>query len=108
MASPPHSAAELNQLRWRCRRGMRELDVLLERYLTVRWAEAVEAERTEFRALLELSDPELASLCLGRSIADGARGALVARLQSLRSELFSKGAVSSSDHGRTPRPERTP
>ena len=62
------SEAELHRLRWRCRRGMRELDVLLTRYLDKRWAAAPEEERAAFRALLDLPDPELADLCLRRSV----------------------------------------
>ena len=36
MAAPLQSG----QLRWRCRRGMKELDILLERYLARRWDDA--------------------------------------------------------------------
>ena len=41
-------------LRWRCRRGMRELDVLLERYLRERYPSAPAAEQQAFAALLDL------------------------------------------------------
>jgi len=50
---------ELARLRWRCRRGMRELDVLLQRYLEQRYASAPKEEQRAFEALLELPDPEL-------------------------------------------------
>jgi antitoxin CptB len=53
------SASELARLRWRCRRGMRELDVLLQRYLDQRYAHAPREEQQAFEALLELPDPEL-------------------------------------------------
>ena len=54
-------------LRWRCRRGMRELDVLLERYLEERYPCAPSIEQQAFEALLELPDPELhAYLCGAR------------------------------------------
>lgn len=58
--------AELGRLRWRCRRGMRELDVLLVRYLEREWPRAGEAERAAFNALLERQDPELNALLFGR------------------------------------------
>ena len=58
--------AELGRLRWRCRRGMRELDVLLVRYLERDWPAAGQAERTAFRDLLEWQDPEINALLLGR------------------------------------------
>ncbi len=51
--------AELGRLRWRSRRGMRELDRLLERWLDRRWAVASEAERGLFRQLLECEDDRL-------------------------------------------------
>lgn len=60
-------AARLNRLRWRCRRGMRELDVLLGRYLDERWPRADEAERAAFEALLDWPDPEIVDLCLRRA-----------------------------------------
>lgn len=52
-------SSELSRLRWRCRRGMRELDVLLQRYLEERYPHAPEEERQAFEALLEIPDPQL-------------------------------------------------
>ncbi len=57
------------QLRWACRRGMRELDVLLERYLQLHWPTAALDQRRAFEQLLALSDPDLAALCLGNAEA---------------------------------------
>ncbi|MYA30425.1 MAG: succinate dehydrogenase assembly factor 2 [Gammaproteobacteria bacterium] len=57
---------EHTRLRWRCRRGRRELDLLLERYLDDRYEQADAAERAGFVALLERSDPELEDLLTGR------------------------------------------
>ena len=53
-------------MRWRCRRGMKELDLLLIRWLDARFDAATEAERGEFEALLELPDPEIAGYLLRR------------------------------------------
>ncbi len=50
---------ELKKLRWRCRRGMRELDQLFGRYLDQRWRQAPTAERAVFRQLLETEDDKL-------------------------------------------------
>lgn len=58
--------AELGRLRWRCRRGMRELDVVLLRYLERDWPYASAVERAAYRALLERQDPEINALLLGR------------------------------------------
>ena len=58
-------AVRLSRLRWRCRRGMRELDELLQRYLEQRYPYAQEKERRAFESLLELQDPTLLSYLLG-------------------------------------------
>ncbi|MEI6354046.1 MAG: succinate dehydrogenase assembly factor 2 [Methylococcus sp.] len=46
-------------LRWGCRRGLRELDTLLLRYLDERYGEADEGEKKAFEALLEWPDDQL-------------------------------------------------
>lgn len=51
--------AEYGRVRWRCRRGMKELDVVLERYLDRRYAAADDDERGAFRRLLDADDPVL-------------------------------------------------
>ena len=47
------------QLRWQCRRGMLELDFVLERYLKDHYDTADEAEKLLFKTLLTAQDPEL-------------------------------------------------
>jgi antitoxin CptB len=56
--------ASHSQLRWQCRRGMRELDELLSRYLETAYNGASAGEKAAFRSLLELPDPDLASYLL--------------------------------------------
>jgi antitoxin CptB len=66
------------RLRWRCRRGMKELDVLLARWLDHRWPAADEAQRREFAWLLEQADPDLTDWLIGGARPAGrARAALV-------------------------------
>lgn len=50
---------EIKRLRWRCRRGMRELDQLMLRYLDARWPIADDAERKLFLQLLDCEDDKL-------------------------------------------------
>ena len=50
---------DLNRLRWRCRRGMLELDLVLERFLEENYAGLTAQQRQEFENLLELEDHEL-------------------------------------------------
>ncbi|MGD0960036.1 MAG: succinate dehydrogenase assembly factor 2 [Methylomonas sp.] len=50
---------ELNKLRWRCRRGTLELDLILLGYLENRFARAEKSEQQQFLRLLECEDDEL-------------------------------------------------
>ena len=58
--------SEESRLRWQCRRGMRELDVLLLRYLRERYPLADDHEKAAFEAVLQLADPELNGYLLQR------------------------------------------
>lgn len=72
---------ELARLRWRCRRGMRELDMLLLAYTDGCYPQADAAEQAAFRRLLSLPDPEILALLTGRSSADDALlGTIIERL----------------------------
>jgi antitoxin CptB len=73
-------SADRSLLAWRCRRGVKELDLLLLRWLE-RYFEAATAEqRAGFAALLELPDPELACYLLGaeQPVPAGLRAAVAA------------------------------
>ena len=59
-------ATHLRRLRWHCRRGMRELDVVLQRYLDQRYSVAPAGEQQAFEALLDLQDPQLFAYLTGR------------------------------------------
>lgn len=66
MDNEPIDARELSRLKWRCRRGLLENDLFIERFfrkfeptLTVRQSRGL-------NALMELSDNDLLDLNLGR------------------------------------------
>ena len=59
-------ATQLSRLRWRCRRGMRELDQLMLRYLDRRWEQAPDAERAVFLRLMDCEDDKLWRWFMGR------------------------------------------
>lgn len=61
--------SELSRLRWLCRRGMKELDVVLTRYLEKHYSAASSTEQAQFRRLLQMPDPDLYNLLLGREQA---------------------------------------
>lgn len=78
-------AASQGMLRWRCRRGMRELDLLLGRWLDHGWAAADADRRAAFRRLLEEPDPQLADWLLhGRRPDDPPIAALLDDILSRR------------------------
>ena len=80
----PDDEAELRRLRWRCRRGMRELDQLLERWLDRAWRDSPTAERALFLQLLDTEDDMLWSWFLGHAHPDDAGlDALVRRIRAL-------------------------
>jgi antitoxin CptB len=58
--------SEESRLRWLCRRGMKELDVIMSGYLENHYTNASDAEKNGFKALLEMPDPDLYALLLGK------------------------------------------
>ena len=72
---------EARALLWRCRRGMKELDVVLGRYASAALAQAGHAERQLLARLLERPDPELAGYFLGGEVPpEPEMAALVTRI----------------------------
>jgi len=62
----PVESRELGKLLWRCRRGMKELDILLTRYLEEQFCDAPAAHQEAFRTLLEAPDTEIYGYLLGQ------------------------------------------
>ena len=56
-------SVEANRLQWQCRRGLLELDLILQRFL------AKHPEELALRELLELPDNDLLDIALARSDA---------------------------------------
>lgn len=77
--------SETDRIRWRCRRGMRELDVLLTRYLDKAYPGATADEQAGFRRLLEYPDPLLFACLMGRTLPpDDEVGHVIARIRDCR------------------------
>lgn len=75
--------AEFKRLRWRCRRGTRELDQLLGWWLDARYAEATSELREAFAALLDQQDPQLWDWLLGKGHAgDPNQAALIDEIRT--------------------------
>ena len=72
---------EARRLLWRCRRGMKELDVLLERFARRELPQASAGQRQTLARFLELPDPVLVDYLLGQAIpADRELAHLVAQI----------------------------
>jgi antitoxin CptB len=77
------AAQELSRLRWRCRRGMLENDLILTRFLDAEAGSLDEADLAALEKLLDLSDNQLWDIFSGRAPApDPTTIALVKRLQA--------------------------
>lgn len=61
-------ARRYTRLRWRCRRGMLELDLLLQGFLECAFHELPETEKRRFEALLDYPDPVLLDWLMGRTV----------------------------------------
>lgn len=59
----------LRRLAWRCRRGMLELDLLLQPFVSQGYHQLDAAQRQAFATLLEYPDQEMLDLLLGREPA---------------------------------------
>lgn len=57
--------SELARIRWRCRRGLMELEIVLERFLRTHYPSLDEAGRAAFDDLLAYSDAEFWQLVGG-------------------------------------------
>jgi antitoxin CptB len=85
-AGEARGAAGVQQGRvlWHCRRGMKELDVLLERFARAALPEAPPEERALFEELLSLPDPLLARYLLaGDTPPEPGLATLVGRIRGL-------------------------
>lgn len=61
---------EFRRLSWACRRGMLELDVLLQHFLKTEYAGLPEMDKEQFSSLLQLPDPVLQHYFNGDKRAD--------------------------------------
>ena len=75
--------ADYDRLRWRCRRGLLELDLVLERFLERHAAGMTDEELAALARLLDFPDTELWEVVNGRSERyDPRLGGIVLKLRS--------------------------
>ena len=74
---------QLERLRWQCRRGMLEVDLLLNRFLESEYGELTDEEKRRFVSLLEYPDQVLLEWLMGREKpADGGVAHVVDKIRN--------------------------
>lgn len=66
----PTGDRDLARLRWRCRRGMLELDLVLLDFVERQYPRLTPAQRQAFHTLLELEDAVLLDFLAGGPVPD--------------------------------------
>ena len=76
----------LSELKWRCRRGMLELDVCLNKFIQHGYKSMNLDNKNDFYRLLEFPDQELYEILMGQvSATDSKLHAIVERIRSCAS-----------------------
>jgi antitoxin CptB len=68
---PLLDARDLSRLRWRCRRGLLENDLFVERYFSAVGGALTQREARGLQALMDLPDNDLLDLLLARREPEG-------------------------------------
>ncbi len=80
MTESPPKTLDRGRIRWRCRRGMRELDMLLEGYFE-RHFDREPQHQQSFLALLEQEDPDIWAWLIGHAQPPAELADVIHRLQ---------------------------
>ena len=59
--------SELSRLRWRCRRGIKEMDLILQRFLEQSYSSLSPQQQILFAQILDETDLDILDWILGRS-----------------------------------------
>lgn len=62
--------SQRSRILWRCRRGIREMDILLQGYLETHYDGASESEQNSFEALLDEADLDILSWIMQKTEPD--------------------------------------
>jgi len=82
----PHPAL-MQRVRWRARRGLLELDIVLGRFIEAQYEQLDEAEKLAFEALLDMPDNPLWDMIAGRAelgVQEATHGEQQALLEKIR------------------------
>lgn len=73
--------SELSRLKMRCRRGMKELDVVFQHYLETYYPSASPEDIQRLDELLDMQDPLLFGMVLGLDPVPNAYASLIGQLR---------------------------
>ena len=74
----------VERVRWRCRRGLLELDIVLGRFIESQYTQLDEAGRQAFDVLLDMPDNPLWDMVAGRvEAAPGEQQALLEKIRAV-------------------------
>jgi antitoxin CptB len=65
------TTGELNKLKWRCRRGLLENDLFIERFFSKHESALTVSQAQGLQSLMALPDPDLLDLLLARREPEG-------------------------------------
>lgn len=77
---------EFNRIRWKCRRGMLELDLILKEFLERKFMTLTSEQQLQFDRLLDESDPILYKWLTGKELPEDKDLAAVVKLIKLSEE----------------------
>lgn len=76
------------KLRWRCRRGVKEFDVLFNQFLEMEYQTLTEEQKVSFHTLLDKQDPLIMDWLLNRSKPkDAGLKWIIGRLQRISKNI---------------------
>ncbi len=77
------ASAEKSRLQWRCRRGMLELDLLLQPFVDEAYDALSESDKHQFHLLLDMQDQELLEcLMLQKTPQDASLNDIISKVRS--------------------------
>jgi len=86
-----YSTKELARIKWTCRRGMKELDIMIMPFFEHVFPTLSEEEQQDFVNLLKVDDPDLFRFCMRQKIPEDVKLAqIVKKIIAYRNAQFAR------------------
>ncbi|MEM7195399.1 MAG: succinate dehydrogenase assembly factor 2 [Pseudomonadota bacterium] len=89
MTTETTGVESLRRVRWLCRRGTKELDVVLNRFVDQRFEHLSDTEKILFRQLLDMPDPVLQEWFFGERGSEEINVLRIKGMDSIVSQILS-------------------